>query len=275
MFLVLLALVVVLLNLPTATGDRLKGSVRDSLYPFHDGMTASGSVVERVSSLLSLAWSRPDRERALSREVAELRETLWHVRTVEQENRELRGLMGFARRQSFRLVPCEVIAHGDSSGWWETLRLNRGSEAGIAPGMAVMSEQGLLGRTTAVSRETTEVLLITDPISRVSCRLDPAGVLGVLRGGGVSKRGRPELVMMAPVNAGQLEFLPAEAAIGAGMRVVTSGLGGIYPEGLDVGRVSTVEMDVSGLFQTAEMVPSAKFRKVRYAFVIMRRGVGE
>lgn len=267
-----LVLVVVLLNLPNLAALRLKSGVRDTLFPFEEGLSASGSLMARLSAVLLDAWVRPDRERVLEGEVAELREALWQLQAVDRENRELRALLDFARRPGYRLVPCEVIARGDSSGWWQTIRINRGTKSGLAPGMAVMAYDGVIGRTTAVSADTSEVLLITDPLSRVACRIEPSGANGILKGMGVSMMGQAELEMIAVANPGVLEFVAGDAVLHKGDKVFTSGLGGIYPAGLLVGTIEAVDKDRLGLYQIADVVPASTIRRVRYAFVVTQKG---
>jgi len=148
------------------------------------------------------------------------------------------------------------------------VRVNRGSEEGIKSGAAVLTVDGLVGRTTAVSRHTSDVLLIADPTCKVACRVKRTGALGVLSGTGVSAGGKSKLDMLCGLKPGRLDYIAKERRVLKGDEIVTSGLGGVFPEDLPVGRVVSSGLHVSGLYQAAEVMPSAMIEALRYVFII-------
>jgi rod shape-determining protein MreC len=176
---------------------------------------------------------------------------------------------------------CEVASRGGMGGWWQTLQLNKGLEHGVGAGMAVMTMEGLIGRTgeakgetdatggILVSQRTADVLLLTDPNCRVSCRLPRTGGLGIVRGRGASLGGDADLEMLCNAEPCHMDFIPKGVKIQVGDEVVTSGLGGVYPEGLLVGTVQEVSTDKSGLYQRAEVAAAASLTTVKYAFVVI------
>ena len=265
----LLLLVLLLLNLPPPTSLRVKAATRDNLSPFHRALVYAAGKVRGIGWTIAGAWNADGTERDLRAQIAELRLQLWQNRNLEEENQALRDLVGFGRRRRDRLVPCEVVSRGGASGWWQTVRLNRGAEDGIRRHLAAVTTDGLVGRTTDVSAHTSTVLLLTDPNSKVACRLRRTGAFGIMRGLGVSSGGKEKLDVLYSVQPGTLDYLPADLEIFRGEEVVTSGLGGVYPEGLPVGRVKSVREDPSQLYLKAEVIPAADLRALHYVYVIV------
>jgi rod shape-determining protein MreC len=148
------------------------------------------------------------------------------------------------------------------------VKLNRGSDDGIRPDMPVITGDGLIGRTEEVSRHTCDVLLVTDPGSRVACRLSRTGAFGVVRGTGALFDARKKLQVVRAVEPCRMDYIPKDRSLFRGDEVVTSGLGGVFPEGLLVGHVADVALDSSGVCQTATVVPAARLGTLRYAFVV-------
>ena len=249
--------VLAMMNLPDAASRRVKGAVRDGISPLQAGLRGgvreTRDVVRYVRGLGDLALEN----RALSEEIVYLRGEMRMAGELERDNRMLRDLLGFVQRFPNKLISCEVIGR-DSTGWWQTVRLDKGAAAGVAEGRAVLTTEGLIGRTVAVSERTADVLLLADPSCKVSVRLKRSGEFGVAEGVG-AEPGRPPTV--------RLDYLLKTADVQPGDEVVTSGLGGLFPKGLPVGRVAEVAPDASGLYQTARIELAADLGKLEYAFV--------
>ncbi len=254
----LLAVLLLLLNLPTPVSRTIQAGVREALAPLHG--LVSGTVLrirEAATTLRGLGGlARENREMAA--ELLRLRDEVQALRGFERENRELRDLLGFARASPRRLIPSEVIAR-DVSGWWQTLRIGVGRRDGVRENLAVLTADGLAGRTWDASATTAEVLLISDPTCRVSARLPRSGELGVVSGRGIGRGGRVRL---------RMEFVSRHASIEAGDEVVTSGLGGVFPPGIPIGRIESTSPDDLGLYQEAVVVPHADIARLRHVFVV-------
>ncbi|HRT05571.1 MAG TPA: rod shape-determining protein MreC [Kiritimatiellia bacterium] len=249
--------VLAMLNLPDAASRRVKGAVRDGISPLQAGLRGGvremREIVRYVRGLGDLALEN----RALSEEIVYLRGETRMAQELARDNQMLRDLLGFAQRFPNKLISCEVIGR-DSTGWWQTVRLDKGAAAGVAEGRAVLTTDGLIGRTTAVSTRTADVLLLSDPSCKVSVRLKRSGEFGLAEGQG-ARPGQPPAV--------RVDYLLKTADVQPGDEVVTSGLGGLFPKGLPVGRVAEVVMDASGLYQTAWIELAADLGKLEYAFV--------
>lgn len=266
---VVLALVILLLVVPSPVSRRIKGYAGDAVAPFLRGASLLAGKTRDTWSLIGGAHRARRERRDLLGEIIELRLRVQELEALERENARLRAQVGFRRRTRHRLVLCEVLARGDTSGWWQTIMLNRGSAHGIGPDLPVVNADGLIGRTRRVSRLTTEVLLITDPNSRVSVSLPRTEALGIVRGTGKALDGESTLTMVYAEPPCRLDYVSKDVELLQGDRVETSGLGGVYPAGLEVGRVVRPRLDASRLYRKAEVVLAADIRVVRYAFVIL------
>ena len=249
--------VLAMLNLPDAASRRVKGAVRDGISPLQAGLRGGvrelREIVRYVRGLGDLALEN----RALSEEIVYLRGEMRMAQELARDNQMLRDQLGFARHFPNKLVSCEVIGR-DSTGWWQTVRLDKGAAAGVAEGRAVLTTDGLIGRTVAVSGRTADVLLLADPACKVAVRLKRSGEFGVAEGTGVKPGEAPTV---------RMDYVLKTADVQPGDEVVTSGLGGLFPKGLPVGRVAEVVLDASGLYQTARIELAADLGKLEYAFV--------
>ncbi len=262
-------LIVVLLNLPLPATLAVRAGLRDNMAPFQNVMSVVVHRVREWGSLLVGFNAVLEEKRNLQVEVAGLRSRVQRLEQFESENQALRRQLGFSLLSPRRLLLCEVVARGDMSGWWETLRLNKGEDDGVAVGMAVMSSEGLIGRTTSVTRYTCDVLLITDPGSKVACKVVRNGAFGIMQGAGVMLDGSVSMEMLASAKPCKLDYVSKDHELQPRDVVHTSGLGGVFPEGLPVGRIGEVKLDRSGLYQQAEIIPSAPIGALKYAFVVM------
>ncbi|MDR0994543.1 MAG: rod shape-determining protein MreC [Verrucomicrobiota bacterium] len=250
--------VLVMMNLPDAASSRVKGVVRDGVSPLQGVLRGGVRELREIFRYIRGIGDLALENRALSEEIVYLRGEMRMTHDLERENQLLREQLGFVERPMSRhLIPCEVIGR-DSTGWWATIRLNKGKTSGVADGRAVITTDGLIGRTVSLSQRTADVLLLSDPACKVSVRLTRSDVFGVAEGTGAKTGEQPVC---------RIEYLSTSADIREGDEVVTAGMGGLFPKGLLVGHVSRVEPVESGLYQVAWVTSAANLGELEYAFV--------
>ena len=249
--------VLAMMNLPDSASLRVKGAVRDGISPLQAALRGGVREIQDIWGYIRGLRDLAMENRGLSEEIVYLRGEMRMARELERDNQMMRDLLGFVRRFPNRLISCEVIGR-DGTGWWQTARLDKGAASGVAEGRAVITPEGLIGRTVSVSDRTADVLLLSDPSCKVSVRLSRLGVFGVVEGLGKKPGEQP---------ACRMDFISQTSEVQLGDEVVTSGLGGLFPKGLLVGRVSRVEMNESGLYQTAWIDSAAGLGALEYAFV--------
>ncbi len=155
-------------------------------------------------------------------------ERLLRFDLLEQENAQLRGLLGMSRRLAARSLAAEVLYNAPDP-FSRKVILDRGSHQGVEAGLAVVDAGGVIGQVTRVYPVQSEVTLLTDRNQAIPVQVARNGLRGVLFGAG---RGQLEL-----------RFVIAGADIQPGDRLVTSGLDGVFLPGLPVAEVGSVERE--------------------------------
>lgn len=203
-------------------------------------------------------------KKGLQAEIDKLNEELATLKTESQisddvasENKELRSLLELKEEyaSTWVTVSAEVTAR-DADNWYEKLTINKGSDDGITENMAVVNEDGLLGKTVNVTKNTSDVLLIIDSGGSLGGMLQESSIEGVLQGIGGGKG----LITMTK--------LPYNADIQLNDVVVSSGVGGVFPAGLLVGNVIKVNTSPDGLSKEAIVEPYCDFDDIKFVLVI-------
>jgi len=265
---ILLCIIAVILNLPLPVSVRVKQVGQNTISPFLNVMSY---VIYRVKDSFNVVVNLKriqEQSLLMLEENVNLRDQIFRYEYIEIENERLRELLDLQKNSVHKLILCEVTARNDSYGWWRTIVLNKGSAEGLRLGMAVISKNGLVGKISQISDFSSEVLLLSDPICRVPCKIAGADSLGIVQGGGSSNWRKIDLDMFAPVYPFKLEYLEKDLAINKGEEVVTSGLGGLFPEGLLIGVIDRIRMDDSQLYQVAHVTPAADLANLRYVFAV-------
>jgi len=192
--------------------------------------------------------------RRLLEENRTLRAVLAQSEEVRLENQRLRRLLDFKEAQEIETLPARVVAE-DASSWFRTVMIDKGTEQGVVEGLPVVVAEGVVGRVIRSSPRYARVLLVTDASSAVASLLQDNRARGVCRGQG------EELVF---------DFVLRQEDVHVGDRVVTSGMGGVFPKGLVVGHVRSVDRQEFGLFQAIEVTPAVDFSHLEEVLVLLR-----
>ena len=253
------AALLALLSLGPQATRKIQATFFQSISPF----LKTGSGLERqITSVRTGLKSLEELERdntALRVENRSLKATNEALRDVEHEVNRLRHALNYRERSLFRLVPAEVVSR-DSSTWWRTVTINRGSDDGLAAEMPVLTDEGLVGRTTTVSENISVVLLISDENCRVASSVEGTREQGIVTGERVEGSLAPLL---------DLNYLSKQAELKEGQKVYTSGVGGVFPSGLFVGTIRSFK--VRALDSQAKLAPSVDLAKLEDVFVVIGR----
>lgn len=255
---------------------------RESVFPLENGVAwFRRQFVNRLVPVFQ-AQATLNRLQDLEDENARLKINARLLELVAVENAQLRQQADLPPRIANRLERCLVLSRGGTSGWWRSLRLDKGSNAGIRVGDAVLSPDGLVGLVCEVSASTADVRLITDPSSRIACALEMGPGMpparGILQGAGWTSRNEEVSRFLYVVEPMRLDYLNRDlpgdlgAKPPARTRVVTSGLGGAIPEGLPVGWLIDTEIEPNGLYRTGSVLPAVDFANLKTLFVMIGTG---
>ena len=192
---------------------------------------------------------------ALKKELQDLKLQMNRYREADLANQRLRALLNFKKSIATPLLPAQLVAF-DPSGWFQTILIDKGRNDGVVQDMAVVSAEGLVGRVIGVSNHHAKVLLILDGNSAVDAYIQRSRARGVLVGLG------RELCL--------LKYVQRNEDVQVGDKVISSGMGGVFPKGLLVGTVQEVVRGSSGLFQRVEVEPAVNFSRLEEVMVVIQ-----
>ncbi len=190
----------------------------------------------------------------LEAENARLQQELIVLREKSTEVDTLRALVNFAQSQPESRYQGAIVTGRDISPFLQSVWISAGSDDGLAKGMPVVTERGLVGRLAEVFATTSRVQLVTDPDSAVNVQLQLSRIDGILE---------------AQLN-GELwvNWIDQEVNVEMGELVLTSGLGGAYPPDIPIGQVINVRKRDFDLFQQAIVQPSVNLDEIEVVLVI-------
>jgi rod shape-determining protein MreC len=225
---------------------------------------ASSAVTRTVLAIQELA--------SLRREYAELTQRLIRYEQLErtaaqirQENHRLRELLGFSQDLRYQHIPAQIIGR-DPSNLFSAFVINKGRQAGVEVNMSVIAfhngVQGLAGRVVNSGAFESLVMPIYDVTCFISSRFVESRHEGIVEGQGV-----PGIPLL-------MRFIPRRARgdISIGDMVISSGMGGVFPAGLNIGRVVRINYQPNELSMEVELEPSIDFSRLEYVFVLKPAG---
>jgi rod shape-determining protein MreC len=217
--------------------------------------------VSGVKNKLASLWNNyvylvgvQQENRALKEELSRLRREKAELAAREAENIRVRKLLDIKTRLEHPSVVAQIIGE-DASGWFRTFFIDKGTDDGVFAGMPVTATEGLVGRISRSAANMAQVVLITDSALAVDCRVARTRDRGVLRG--------------ALEGGCALRYLSPRAQAQEGDEVITSGLDGVFPSGLPIGKIHAIRMGEQGLFLEALVTPSVDFAALDQVLVIL------
>lgn len=260
-FLVLVLFTLVLLSSQSRSADRrnvgiIGQAILTILLPVQAGMV-------RIADGISGMWERfteigrlrvenarlRAQVEALNREVARLREQAAAAQRLER-------LLDLRAQVSYNGLAGRVIGR-DPSRWFSTVVIDRGSRDGVTRNAPVVTPEGVVGRVIEVTPFASRVLLIVDARSAVGVLVQRSRDAAVVEGQGTDRL--------------HLLYLSRAAQVEAEDLLVTSGLGGVFPRGLLVGRIMSVKREEGALLQEAEVEPAAQLGRLEEVLILLPR----
>ncbi len=191
---------------------------------------------------LSRIIPRPAPDLASEGKITIMRKELDELREAALENGRLTGLLKFGRTMTGRSIPARVIGR-DPDDWSSVVFIDKGLSDGVKTDMIVLSSLGLAGRIREAGSGASKVMLINDADSRVGALIQRTREQGLLVG---TVDGKCKLI-----------YLSMDADVREGDVVMTSAMGGLYPKGLLIGRVFSVDKERGKLYKSAIVRPDS------------------
>lgn len=250
---VILSIVLIFADVRLKALSEFRYYIETALYPVLIFADAPNSVSQVVSNQFRSRTELIAENERLSTENYLQRVDIMRLRTLEQENAAMRKLLNSPLHETSRRMFAEVISV-DSDPYLQRIVVNRGSSSGVYEGMPVITDQGLVGQVVSVAYASARVLLFSDPSSSIPVTNTRNQVRAIVTGTGL----HDELV---------IENMPRSSDIKEGDLLVTSGLGGVFPEGYPVAIVTSVGFSEEQPFAEVKAKPLVDTDKIRYVLM--------
>ena len=264
--LLLIAVVAVAVN---TSGERENISkpekiIREILAPFQNGASVISEKFSVIPEYLSGMNSLMQENSRLEKEISQLQNQMVSAEEIQNENQRLKELLNFtAESMTDYMYSTTNVINRSQSTWYNTMIINGGENMGFKVNMPVVANGGLVGRIVNVTSHTSEVMLILDREGAVGGMIQETRAIGIVEGVGKNDK---QMRMI---------HLPYDSAIQKYDRIITSGLGGVYPKGLLIGYVKDWEVDSGGTTITAQVESFVDFDKLEEVMVVTGTKLGD
>ncbi len=234
--------------------DGLRGWLALAAYPIQRAATWPIDALMSLGSYLSTQASLIEENQRLRAQLLASVQDAQRYQEFQSDAAEMRRMIGAAEKQPVLAMPAEVL-YLSRDPYAHRLFIDRGSVQGVKAGSPVADDTGVVGQVTRVHPLLSEVTLLTNPDQAIPVQVVRNGLRAVAFGGGAS-------------GMIELRYMPANAEVQDGDRLVTSGIDGTYPPGLAVATVVRIERDQERSFARVYCKPSAGIEGGRYVLVL-------
>jgi rod shape-determining protein MreC len=242
---------------PPERMDLLQRMVSESILPLFKSLGRVTSFADDVIKEYLLLRQVHYENESLKEQVTSLEQKLIDYQEAYVENLRLRRLLDFRSTIETETIAAQVVLH-DLTGWFQTLMIDKGFRDGVAPDMAVVNDEGVVGRVLDVSDRYARVLLVTDAGSSIDAIIQRNRVRGIVCG--------------KDANTCVLKYVRGNLDVQVGDLVVTSGKDGVFPKGLRLGTIQGVYRDPLDLFQRIDVKPVVRLSALEELLIVKRDG---
>ncbi|KAB8306832.1 rod shape-determining protein MreC [Erwinia endophytica] len=251
---VVVAIGVIIADSRLGAFSQIRTYMDTAVSPFYFLANGPRQILDSVSETLASRQQLELENKALQRELMLKNSELLMLGQLKQENARLRELLGSPLRQDEHKMVTQVISTG-SDPYTDQVVIDKGSANGVYEGQPVISDKGVVGQVVAVGKVTSRVMLICDSSHALPIQVLRNDIRVIAAGNGCTE----DL---------QLEHLPGNTDIRVGDVLVTSGLGGRFPEGYPVAVVSSVKRDTQRAYTVIQARPTAGLQRLRYLLLL-------
>ena len=246
--------VLVTLDINTRLLEPLRTMVGTVVSPLQLVAESPYLAASEVGEVIASRDTLQGKNAELTQRVLELTQLSQQYQSLKTENERLRELLGSRARLPAEVLVAELVGVVPAPNTFQII-IDKGSDAGVAVGQAVIDAEGLFGQIVEVDRFTSRVLLIVDVSHAVPVQVNRNGVRSIAGGTG-------------RLDALELENVPVTADIREGDLLESSGLGGRFPRGYPVGLVTSVLVEATRPYARVMVRPLAQLDRSRHVLVV-------
>jgi rod shape-determining protein MreC len=243
----------------------VKSLMRASFFEFQAPMIAGASYVRDLQDYWSMRSHSNDELIAAGRDLQRVNSSyqvgVEKIDTLQAEVARLEDILRMPSRPDYRFEVARIVER-DFNTWWQRLVIRKGRDHGIVQGAPVIFSGGVVGRVTEVHAYTSVVDLVSSPTMRLSAQVEGDTRPFAYQGG-------PNPPFRAP--RGTVEFVPPDifATAEAPRKLITTGLGGVFPAGITIGNIVQLEPSTDGLFKTGGVILDQRINDLREVTVMV------
>lgn len=231
------------------------------IYPIQSTTKSVSKAFVYIYTSINDIFTLQNQVQVLRDRIAELSGTALEYEQLRMENERLRALLSDMPTDNYPLEYAEIVSK-DPQNFYNTIVINKGSANGIVVGMPVISYRNgykaLVGRVVEARRYNSRVLSLIDQRSQISVMLEGLRATGIMTG-------------QSPKSAqAHLEYIDLQLDVEEGDRVITSGMGGVFPRGILAGTIFKVEKKNYGLFHDLYVEPAVNFSTLENVYIIKK-----
>ena len=236
-------------------GEDLVGAV---VMPFQTLFTASSKGVGGFFEYFADSKKLTQENKQMSEKIDELNNTIRNIEEFKLENERLKSMLDLKKDMgNYDLVGAEVIAK-DPGNWFNTFTIDKGTSSGLAVREAVITSKGLVGYIYEIGTNYAKVVTIIDTNSSTGSLVVRTRDIAMIEGD--LELGMDGLCKMT--------YISKDASVITGDLIETSGLGGIYPKGILIGKIREIRPETHSVSQYAVVEPVVDFERITEVFVI-------
>ncbi|HEV2392017.1 MAG TPA: rod shape-determining protein MreC [Verrucomicrobiae bacterium] len=249
----------IILNLPSKTTARLKSGIGSLFVPLFGLANSTQQAAGRAADDLTPRSELIRQNETLRQQNQELRLQAARTEGLIRENDRLRALVKWQQQKPAKFKLASVVLR-EPANWWRAVQIDLGTRDGMKVNLPVLTGDGaLVGRIASVSLTRSQVVLLGDPNCKVAARVDNAAHdSGVISGSGPFES---EFVDMG--------YLSRNAALKPGQNVWTSGLGGVFPKDILIGKVVDMRSEDYGLYTVARVKLAGNLSALEEVWVML------
>ncbi|HZJ83811.1 MAG TPA: rod shape-determining protein MreC [Clostridia bacterium] len=261
-FIVIVVLLIALMIYTEAGRERaslLENTLGQVLAPVQKGLYTLSTYVHNIFAGIGERRNIIKEHGELKEKVIQLENDLSELMELEKQNERLKELAMFRDDNKEIIVTGAKVIAKNPGNWFNNITIDRGERHGVSVNMAIVTNEGLVGRVIEVANDWSKIRTIVDGKSAVS---------------GIAQRNRDNGLLKGNNSLGsedgmcRMIYLPEDSNIAVGDKILTSGLGEIFPKGIYIGEVEKVIKDKRDLYKTAIVRPGVDFQRLEEVLVV-------
>ena len=262
-FLISLAVALLLSIVPGVLCAMGQGSyIRSALVtfstPFRWAFTKVGEGLSGFSMYFRTLEELRDENNALRDELEGYKNLVYDAELIQDENKFYNSYLGIKEEHIDFLFEDATVIGRETTNYRTVYTLSKGKLHGIEVNMPIITQEGLVGHITEVGATWSKAVILTETASAVGGFVERSGVLGVVEG----------TYELRTEGLCQMVYIEPDSDIRVGDKVVSSGIGGVYPRGLVIGKITEIKMDEASRTLTATIEPTADLDSISKLMII-------